>query len=275
MTSVFFTDFSMHLDNEQRYVSEAEAAEKGGDDVIDNAEKRSMRPATARRRPPKLKEAAQEVPPSREQSKAATVGIILDGDSSDDDDDDDENAEGKNDDDDLAGMKRLGSNTEVPMAKRDRHGKLVQELLRQQEQDVAQAKDADSTCHDWFTLTPEICKLIASIVWGGVPGKAEDGGVKESQDGGIRLGRLKKTGEKHKPTVATFDEQDIQKIKNGVQNVAKAAAPLGKCMDYIPDDLSKCCSSSCMCTSHSLHTVTSLYMCVYARVCGWTPSQML
>lgn len=101
-----------------------------------------MRPATARRRPPKLKEAAQEVPPPREQSKAAPVGIILDGDSSDDDDD---NAEGKSDDDDVADMKRLGGNTEVSLAKKDRHGKLVQEILRQQAQDMAQAKNAEGT----------------------------------------------------------------------------------------------------------------------------------
>src|SRR5690554_4421582 len=67
--------------------------------------------------------------------------------------------------------------------------------------------------------------------------KDDDG--KSQQDGGIRLGKLKKTGEKHKSTVATFDEHDILKMKNGVQNVVKAAAPLGKCMDYIPDDLSK------------------------------------
>src|SRR5690606_24499056 len=69
-------------------------------------------------------------------------------------------------------------------------------------------------------------------------GNTGDANTKDNQESGIRLGRLKKTGDKHKPTVATFDEHDIQKMKNGVQNVVKAAAPLGKCMDYIPDDLS-------------------------------------
>lgn len=74
----------------------------------------------------------------------------------------------------------------------------------------------------------------------------KDNEPNDNQDTGIRLRRLKKTGEKNKPTVAAFDEHDIQKLKNGVQNVVKAAAPLGKCMDYVPDDLSTCVFTSFM-----------------------------
>lgn len=100
-----------------------------------------MRPSTARRRPPKLKEAGQEAPPPREESKATPVGIILDGESSDDDGDD--NSDDANVESGLAGAKRLADNLEVNVSKKDRHGKLVQEILRQQEAEMAQAKGAE------------------------------------------------------------------------------------------------------------------------------------
>jgi type II secretory pathway component PulF len=58
-------------------------------------------------------------------------------------------------------------------------------------------------------------------------------------DTGIKLGRLKRTGDTKSATVATFDEADIKKIQMSVQTLVQAASPIGKCMDYVQEDLRK------------------------------------
>src|SRR3546814_13695034 len=59
--------------------------------------------------------------------------------SSSDDDEEKSNEDGDGNAD--SDLKRLGDDMDVKLSKKDRHGKLVQEILRQQEDDVAQAKD--------------------------------------------------------------------------------------------------------------------------------------
>ena len=64
--------------------------------------------------------------------------------------------------------------------------------------------------------------------------------------GGIRLGRLRKTGlDKrggggsaggHGPS--TFGESDLEKLRSAIQLLVQQTGPLGTCMDYIQEDIS-------------------------------------
>jgi hypothetical protein len=63
--------------------------------------------------------------------------------------------------------------------------------------------------------------------------------------GGIRLGKLRKTGIEKKAgggnvsTIATtFAEGDLDKIRSSIQALVQQTGPLGTCMDFIQEDIS-------------------------------------
>jgi len=55
---------------------------------------------------------------------------------------------------------------------------------------------------------------------------------------GIRLGRIKKTADaKSKKSMSSWSEQDIEALQSNVQRLCQSTNPLGKCMDFVHEDL--------------------------------------
>ena len=74
----------------------------------------------------------------------------------------------------------------------------------------------------------------------GAGGAAEaKAGEAKAGEGGIRLGRVKKTATKPgaKKSMSNWSEQDIEQLRVSVQRLCQSTNPLGKCMDFVHDDL--------------------------------------
>lgn len=197
----------------------------GGDEGFDGdgEPKRSMRPTTARRRPPKVKDNVKALEASNGASggggggglgstggasaaaAAKPSGIMVDGADGADDSDDEQEAK------DAKGEGGFGGGMGVVADTAEGASKLVREI-----EDEARAG-------------------------GGGAAEAKDDGTK-----GIRLGRIKKTaelgksgagGSGAKKSMSSWSEQDIEALRSSVQRLCMATNPLGKCMDFVHEDL--------------------------------------
>lgn len=191
---------------ERREVGLEDKGGGGGDDEADP--KRSSRPTTARRRPPKVKDGAKEVD-RRETATAAkkAEGIMADG--------------AADDDDDIPDETRLADDVaETKGAQGDPQSKLVKDILgRQAEQEAARHGGGGSQAAD-------------------TAGEETKGG--DENKGGIRLGRLRKTGVEKKGAVSTtavLAEGDIERLRAAVQVLVQHTGPLGSCLDFLQEDV--------------------------------------
>ena len=198
-----------------------DAGAKGGDDdgaadglMLNAAEpKRSTRPTTARRRPPKFASNVK-VDEGGGDAKggagagapgAVPSGIMIDGQATDDallDDDDDVSPEDAN-------VSALLARAHGGGGAAEGKSKLVQDILKEQQD----AKNAGAA---------------------GAAGDADD--AKKDDKGGIRLGRLKKTGADKNKNFGLTDA-DLEQLRAAIQVLCQSTNPLGKCMDYVNEDL--------------------------------------
>eukprot|EP00602_Paraphysomonas_sp_CaronLab_P009121 CAMPEP_0185026164 /NCGR_PEP_ID=MMETSP1103-20130426/10127_1 /TAXON_ID=36769 /ORGANISM="Paraphysomonas bandaiensis, Strain Caron Lab Isolate" /LENGTH=674 /DNA_ID=CAMNT_0027559655 /DNA_START=162 /DNA_END=2186 /DNA_ORIENTATION=+ len=181
----------------------SDAMEKLGEGAESGEAKRSMRPTTARRRPPKIRDATREV--SAKDTAPSTKkaeGIMRDGQNDDDDDDD------------IVEEERLADDKDGGDADRNQQqSKLVQDILSRQAEQEAAAKE--------------------------MKGEEEKAGDKPDKAGGIRLGRLRKTGmgDKKGSAATSSGAGDIERLRKAVQILVQHTGPLGTCMDYIQEDV--------------------------------------
>ena len=188
---------------------------------------RTMRPTTARRRPPKVKDGAKELTAKDTMTASAAgggkrpEGIMIDGQDPDDDDDDTPQEQ-----------KRLADDTDAKaIAGRGEQSKLVKDILsRQAEQEAARSTVSEKDIGMGDTKTDE---------------KAVD----PTGAGGIRMGRLRKTGlDKGKGVAAgssgadgavstTLGAGDLERMRGSIQLLVQHTGPLGTCMDYIQEDV--------------------------------------
>jgi len=190
------------LDGERREIG-AKTAEEGEDGDA----KRSGRPTTARRRPPKVIEGAKEVEKHASPVRKAG-GIMADG-AADEVDDVADDSDGRLADDVRADGK-AGSQA-------DRESKLVRDILgRQAEQEAARNPQANRREEE---------------------NKANDDAAPA---GGIRLGRLRKTGMEKKGSSADLPqlgEGDLERLRQSIQTLVQHTGPLGGCLDYLQEDV--------------------------------------
>ena len=188
----------------------------GGGEEDDGETKRSGRPTTARRRPPKVKEGAKETEKTASPKKKVE-GIMVDG----GDDDDDEIPDDI--DNRLADDVRTDNNG---AGAADPESKLVRDILgRQAEQEAARNPNAN----DMMAAESKT---------------EEDNG---SSKGGIRLGRLRKTGMEKKSSSAAsgsgndnvpqLGESDMERLRTSIQTLVQHTGPLGGCLDYLQEDV--------------------------------------
>lgn len=190
------------------------------EDDGDGENKRSARPTTARRRPPKVKDGAQEVSTGVQPITKKAEGILIDG-QNDDDDDDIPDTTSRLADDMKQDMKKDNNS--------DTQSKIVKDILsRQAEQEAAsRTSGAQSTVEDDSAAASK----------------------DDASKGGIRLGRLRKTGLEKKGSSSSIssgtgsggrvviDDNDIEKIRSAIQLLVQHTGPLGTCMDYIQEDI--------------------------------------
>lgn len=182
------------------------------DDGEGGDSKRSARPTTARRRPPKVKEGAQELQAKDVAPAAAkkATGIIIDG-----ADDEEEEEEVIPTDIRLADAMGADAKQGPGAGGMDAQSKLVKDIIsRQAEQEVASAKNE--------------------------PVEENKNGNEQGAGGGIRLGRLRKTGlEKRSGSAGGvgYGENDLEKLRSAIQTLVQHTGPLGSCMDYIQEDI--------------------------------------
>lgn len=84
-------------------------------------------------------------------------------------------------------------------------------------------------------------KLVKDILKEQQAGAAAGAGDKEADDAkkegtGIRLGRLKKTGADKNKNFGLTDA-DLEQLRAAIQVLCASTNPLGKCMDYVHEDL--------------------------------------
>ncbi|KAJ0402160.1 hypothetical protein ATCC90586_007946 [Pythium insidiosum] len=166
---------------------------------------RTSRPTTARRRPPKLKENVTEVgrlmvPDAKVK---AVSGIMRDGDNANSDDDDTADDHASNN----AGG--LSSTASALHADDGTHGRLVRDLLKDEEA-ARKAKDDEDVGRDGPTL---------------------DGG-----ETGIRLGRRKKSF-KDKGKGGASSAAEMQELRVTIQKICQATLPMGKSIEFVHEDL--------------------------------------
>ena len=183
----------------------------GGDEM-----KRSARPTTARRRPPKVKEGAKEVT-GRDTAPAGkkAQGIMIDG-QGDDDDDEDAVPEEKRLADEVKAEAKTG-------AAGGPQSKLVQDILGRQAEQEAARKSGTAPAD----------------------AAADEAKGDDASGGGIRLGKLRKTGAdkgKSAPGAAAgpgnFNDGDMERLRGAIQVLVQHTGPLGTCMDYVQEDIS-------------------------------------
>lgn len=181
--------------------------DKGGDDEAEA--KRSTRPTTARRRPPKVKDGAKEVDKRDTVAAVKAEGIMTDG-------------AGDDDDDDIPDETRLAddvADTKGGAGIKDAQSKLVKDILgRQAEQEAVRTGG------------------VQPVEAGGEDAKGTD----ETGKGGIRLGRLRKTGSEKKGSISTtavLAEGDIERLRGAIQVLVQHTGPLGSCLDFLQEDV--------------------------------------
>lgn len=177
-------------DNNRDVKGSKEEAEDEDEEEDEELQQRVARPTTARRRPPKLKENAREADKSATVQAAAPTGIMKDGDNEDSDEEDDEHPEN-----DLSAAAKDDG---------EKHGKLVRNILEDQKQSEADAKDAANP----------------------------DEEAKKEQ--GIRLGRRRKSIGANR---GGFSASDISQLRTSIQRLCQATNPLGKCLEYVYEDM--------------------------------------
>ena len=180
--------------------------EKGGGDMeadglggLGDAEpKRSMRPTTARRRPPKVKDNVRQL----DQTGVGGTGAAT---------------AHKATNIIVDGADALDSDDEDADAKGEGLGSNV----------VADSAEGAS----------KLVRDIESEARGGVEAKGSEEKAEDSTKG-IRLGRIKKTADaKIKKSMSSWSEQDIEALRTSVQRLCQSTNPLGKCMDFVHEDL--------------------------------------
>jgi len=190
------------LDAERREIG-AKTSEEGEDGDA----KRSGRPTTARRRPPKVKEGAKEVDKHASPVRKAE-GIMADG-AADEVDDDIADDSDRRLADEVRADGKSGSQA-------DPESKLVRDILgRQAEQEAAR--------------NPQTNKREEE-------NKASD----DAPAGGIRLGRLRKTGIEKKGSsgdLPQLGEGDLERLRQSIQTLVQHTGPLGGCLDYLQEDV--------------------------------------
>eukprot|EP00904_Undaria_pinnatifida_P004728 jgi/Undpi1/14256/HiC_scaffold_9.g03905.m1 len=204
------------------YSGDVARRDTGNDGAADGGGEapRSMRPRTARRRPPAVKDNTKAFADSNrsqvaEQSAAApkAANIMMDGDG-----DQEALAEGGG-----GGAKSEGG-----------HTAMVADILKEKERAEVRAKEADAE---------------AKGAGGGQAGQERKG---TPEGGGIRMGRLRGAGRtsgsslSEKPRGATgaggggggYGDGDVAKLKEAIQTLCQSTHPLGKCMDFVHEDMS-------------------------------------
>ncbi|CAM9126278.1 unnamed protein product [Discosporangium mesarthrocarpum] len=201
--------------------------------------KRSMRPKTARRRPPAVKDNTKAFDGGLGSDGAdnllgqrKTSGIMMEGEDKDDSDQEEDGdglhgpGHGPNPIPGSAGS--LGGAKGIEGTGEGGHTAMVQDILKEKER---QAKHAAAQAK---TKTRD-----------------EVGG-----GGGIRMGRLKRSGSlagsnvggggvgsgsssgKARSGGGSYSESDIHRLREGIQLLCQSTNPLGKCMNYVHEDLS-------------------------------------
>lgn len=217
--------------------AETNAGGDGGD------VKKPVRPTTARRRPPKVKDGAQEVQAKDSftgggnQAKKAS-GIIIDG--ADDDDDDEipeEDTKPTRLADDMKADSKYGSQGSPDGNDGGQQSKLVKDIMSRQ---------AEQAAAGGAGMNPN-----ANRNGGGSPADESKGMAVANESGnagtgGIRLGRLRKTGVDKQGKAgadggsggSSSSEYDLDKMRASIQTLVQHTGPLGTCMDYIQEDVS-------------------------------------
>lgn len=203
--------------------------------------KRSTRPTTARRRPPKVKEGAKEVLSKDVAAAGAkkTEGIIRDGEEVEEEEEDIVPDESRLADELNGAADAKSSGASDAAGGADPQSKLVKDIMsRQMEQEAAaaagQRQDNKESADESKNGSSPNENLNTANQGGG---------------GGIRLGRLRKTGIDKKgggaggpaaggPGGASFGETELEKLRNSIQLLVQQTGPLGTCMDYIQEDIS-------------------------------------
>ena len=193
--------------------------------------KRSMRPSTARRRPPKTQEEKEREVEQKEREKAregkrkesGSVKILREGDD-DDEDDDDVGAEEKEELDNLGNLGRQSA-SDIQRAGDGVHGKLVMDIMRQEEEEDDEDNDEEG-------------KGNKKEGEGSAEHKAGEG------EGGIRFGRVRvakqeKARQRANSSSSSYflDPEELVKLREAVQQVVKSTSPLAKCFDFVSEDL--------------------------------------
>jgi len=192
--------------------AKAEAAEdKGGDE--EDKKGGFGRPTTARRRPPKVAEGAKEVDKKEAVVAKKAEGIMADG-------------AGDDDDDEIPDETRLADDVQSDSKSGSGGGpqsKLVQDILgRQAEQEAA--------------------RLGASGQASSNAAADEETKGEETGKGGIRLGRLRKSGtagegKKGAASTAVFADGDFERLRAAIQSLVQHTGPLGSCLDFLQEDV--------------------------------------
>lgn len=164
--------------------------------------KRVERPRTARKKPPKLKENSNEESKMGTKNSAAPVGIFVDG---------EHNNDNLNDSDDEQTPQINKTASAVEVDGDANHSKLVQKILEEEKkQDNKKDKSKDKS------------------------------GVKDDEKGkddagGIRMGKIRKAQRGNETSNAPPVE--LNELRLAIQKLTQSTNPLGKCMDYVHDDL--------------------------------------
>ncbi|CAM9475774.1 unnamed protein product [Ectocarpus fasciculatus] len=211
---------------------------------------RSMRPRTARRRPPTLKDntkqfadkgRAQVPDEAMAAPKTGSINIIMDGDSDQESDDEDVGDAARTAG--VGGGERPGG---VAGAKADGagHTAMVADILKEKEKAEMRAKEADAESK------------------GRGDGQEAKGSAEGGGGGGIRMGRLGGVGRRNSASSSSaaaaaavagvgstlaggggggssgYGDADVAKLKDAIQTLCQSTHPLGKCMDFVHEDLS-------------------------------------
>lgn len=199
---------SKSVEAERREIVGSSQSGAKGEEGDDGESKRTGRPTTARRRPPKVQEGAKEVEKHASPARKAE-GIMADG-AADNDDDIPDESDRRLADDVRADSKVSGQ--------ADPESKLVRDILgRQAEQEAA--RNPTANVHRQQEEKPEDA----------------------APSGGIRLGRLRKTGIEKKAGGAsdlpTLGEGDLERLRSSIQTLVQNTGPLGSCLDYLQEDI--------------------------------------
>jgi len=190
---------------------EDEAASSGG---VDGPRSTTpSRPQTARKRPPKIKDTATAVPVKEVHQAGPTaqpVGVMMDG----ADDSDDESDSGEQPED--GGLRMRGDADGLGMDENSLKGRLVRDILddeqksEQQHQQQQQQREEDEN-------------------------ESKDDSSRPGTSG-ITLGKIGQ-GLRRGGKAGGAGAVDVDKIRTAIQTLCQSTNPLGKCMDYVHEDL--------------------------------------